>query len=282
MRKLLYLFIFGFIFLSLFEGCKNENARISQDRDEVIMRKIGHEILLSTGNEISIVKPIIKEGNKYRIQFDADFGFPPEDIAVIIDTVFSNSHIKQSYLVKIEACETSEVVYSYEVDILSPLPVLDGLTCKERTQPKACYEVVVQFIQKKEDNSGVIIFVVLLILAACFGQFYYYNKRKVKVNKDAIKIGEYLYDAKNMLLIREEKTIELTSKESELLNVLYQSANETVERDIILNKVWGDEGDYVGRTLDVYASKLRKKLGNDASIQIKSIRGIGYKLIIEN
>jgi DNA-binding response OmpR family regulator len=84
-----------------------------------------------------------------------------------------------------------------------------------------------------------------------------------------------------MLLIREEKTIELTSKESELLNLLYASANETVERDIILNKVWGDEGDYVGRTLDVYISKLRKKLGNDASIQIKNIRGIGYKLIIE-
>ena len=123
---------------------------------------------------------------------------------------------------------------------------------------------------------------VLLTIAICFGQFYYYKKRKLKVNTDTIKIGEYLYDAKNMLLIRKEKTIELTSKESELLNVLYESVNETVERDIILNKVWGDEGDYVGRTLDVYISKLRKKLESDASIQLKNIRGIGYKLIIED
>lgn len=76
--------------------------------------------------------------------------------------------------------------------------------------------------------------------------------------------------------------IELTSKESELLNLLYGSTSKKVEHDFILNKVWGDEGDYVGRTLDVYISKLRKKFGNDATIQIKNIKGLGYKLIVEN
>jgi len=57
-----------------------------------------------------------------------------------------------------------------------------------------------------------------------------------------------------MVLIREEKIIELTRKENQLLNLLYASAKETVERDILLNKVWVVEGDYVGRTLDVYVS----------------------------
>ena len=85
-----------------------------------------------------------------------------------------------------------------------------------------------------------------------------------------------------MILIRQEKTIELTSKESDLLNLLYESVNNTVDRETILNKVWGDEGDYVGRTLDVYVSKLRKKLENDSTIQLKNIRGIGYKLIVDN
>ena len=85
-----------------------------------------------------------------------------------------------------------------------------------------------------------------------------------------------------MVLIRKEKTIELTSKENELLSLLYEFANETVNKETILNKVWGDEGDYVGRTLDVYISKLRKKLENDSSIELKNIRGIGYKLIVEN
>ena len=57
-----------------------------------------------------------------------------------------------------------------------------------------------------------------------------------------------------MVLIREEKIIELTRKENQRLNLLYASAKETVERDILLNKVWVVEGDYVGRTLDVYVS----------------------------
>ena len=64
--------------------------------------------------------------------------------------------------------------------------------------------------------------------------------------------------------------------------LLYQKANTTVERDIILNKVWGDEGDYVGRTLDVFISKLRKKLETDSTIKIVNIRGVGYKLVIAN
>jgi DNA-binding response OmpR family regulator len=54
-----------------------------------------------------------------------------------------------------------------------------------------------------------------------------------------------------------------------------------VERDEILNKVWGDDGDYVGRTLDVFISKLRKKLEADACVKIVNIRGVGYKLVVD-
>jgi hypothetical protein len=58
------------------------------------------------------------------------------------------------------------------------------------------------------------------------------------------------------------------------------SVNATVERDDILKSVWGDDGDYVGRTLDVFISKLRKKLEADSNIKIINIRGIGYKLVL--
>ena len=67
-----------------------------------------------------------------------------------------------------------------------------------------------------------------------------------------------------------------------MLSLLYASVNETVNKETLLNKVWGDEGDYVGRTLDVYISKLRKKLESDTSIKLKNIRGVGYKLIVED
>ena len=73
---------------------------------------------------------------------------------------------------------------------------------------------------------------------------------------------------------------ELTSKEADLLALLHASVNTTVERYVLLKNVWGDEGAYVGRTLDVFISKLRKKLEADPSIRIVNVRGIGYKLIL--
>ena len=63
------------------------------------------------------------------------------------------------------------------------------------------------------------------------------------------------------------QSIELSSKETDLLFLLFSNENTTLEREHILNVVWGDEGDYVGRTLDGFISKLRKKLEADASVK---------------
>ena len=75
--------------------------------------------------------------------------------------------------------------------------------------------------------------------------------------------------------------IDLTGKEAELLNLLYENVNITVKKEEILHQVWGDEGVYEGRTLDVFISKLRKKLEYDESLRILNIRGVGYKLLAE-
>ncbi|PCJ00679.1 MAG: transcriptional regulator [Flavobacteriales bacterium] len=281
MKKWIPILTFGVLMFLIFEGCKTAAPEIEQDREEVIMRKIGHNILLSSGNAISLVKPIIKEENQYRIQFDSDFGFPPEGLVIIIDSILGNSHLNKSYLVKVEKCETGDVVYSYEVDIFSTLPFSGPVTCQERAQPEDCYEVVILFFEKEEESSNTWLYILLIIIPFFLGLFFF-RKKKVELDSNKIKLGDYIYDPKKMVLIRKEKTIELTSKENELLSLLYEFANETVNKETILNKVWGDEGDYVGRTLDVYISKLRKKLENDSSIELKNIRGIGYKLIVEN
>jgi DNA-binding response OmpR family regulator len=96
-----------------------------------------------------------------------------------------------------------------------------------------------------------------------------------------IALGTLQFDTRHSLLFREEVKIELTSKEADLLHVLYQNQNKTVNREDLLNSVWGDEGDYVGRTLDVYISKLRKKLEGEPLVKIVNTRGVGYKLILD-
>ena len=277
------LVIFGLMLLISLQSCSGKSSEVEQSREKVIMRKIGHEILLQANDSTSLVRPIIKEGNQYRIQFASEFGFQAENFIYVVDSIIQNSHLKESYLVKVEKCQTAEVVYSYEVDVLTSIPSLDPMACSTRPQPEDCYEVVIQFLRTEEEqaNSPVIFFILGLMVFVLGVIFIRKRKAKMVLDKHKIKLGDYLYDPKKMVLIRQEKTIELTSKENELLSLLNEFANETVNKETILNKVWGDEGDYVGRTLDVYVSKLRKKLENDSSIELKNIRGVGYKLIVE-
>jgi DNA-binding response OmpR family regulator len=124
-----------------------------------------------------------------------------------------------------------------------------------------------------------ILFVIFSVLGV-----YLWKKRHQPADDDSniLKIGAYRFDKRNMELSFKNKIIELSSKEADLLFLLHSSANTTLERDVILRIVWGDEGDYVGRTLDVFISKLRKKLEEDAAVRIVNIRGIGYKLILND
>ena len=98
---------------------------------------------------------------------------------------------------------------------------------------------------------------------------------------DLILIGASRFDKRNMALSFESKRVALSNKEAELLSLLHSYANAPLEREVILQRVWGDDGDYVGRTLDVFISKLRKKLEADASVKIVNIRGVGYKLVMD-
>jgi DNA-binding response OmpR family regulator len=106
------------------------------------------------------------------------------------------------------------------------------------------------------------------------------ENEKSQINPNIIAIGKYKFDKVNMELSYVDSKIELTGKEADLLLLLHKYANETIEREQILKEVWGDEGDYVGRTLDVFISKLRKKLAADDHVKIINIRGVGYKLVL--
>ncbi len=98
--------------------------------------------------------------------------------------------------------------------------------------------------------------------------------------KDAIlfNIGNYSFDYKNQILSIDGSNKRLTSKENEILRVLCLSKNKIVKRKDIMVSVWGDDDYYIGRSLDVFISKLRKNLDKDATIKIKSIPRVGVVL----
>ena len=93
-------------------------------------------------------------------------------------------------------------------------------------------------------------------------------------------LGRVFFDAKNRKLLINGNTIELTGTETRLLLIFASSPNETIARSRLQKEIWEDEGVIVGRSLDMFISKLRKKLEFDSNINIVVVRGKGYKLEI--
>lgn len=106
------------------------------------------------------------------------------------------------------------------------------------------------------------------------------DRVKLKKDYDKIGLGEFTFNYTKQSLHRQEETVLLTHRESELLFHLCQKKNEILDRTFILKKLWGDDDFFNARSMDVFISKLRKKLSKDPNIQIINVRGFGYKLTI--
>tara|TARA_R110002073_G_scaffold336506_1_gene534367 strand:+ start:14032 stop:14712 length:681 start_codon:yes stop_codon:yes gene_type:complete len=106
------------------------------------------------------------------------------------------------------------------------------------------------------------------------------DRVKLKKDNDKINIGDYTFNYTKQILQITDELIPLTHRESELLFHLYEKKNEILDRTFILKKLWGDDDFFNARSMDVFISKLRKKLVKDKNIQIINVRGFGYKLTI--
>jgi DNA-binding response OmpR family regulator len=105
------------------------------------------------------------------------------------------------------------------------------------------------------------------------------NRIETKTNVDAIKIGNYSFNLTKQTLENSLEIQQLTHREAQLLFYLFEKKNEILDRTFILNKLWGNDDFFNARSMDVFISKLRKKLKKDTNIKIINIRGFGYKLI---
>lgn len=93
------------------------------------------------------------------------------------------------------------------------------------------------------------------------------------------QIGSFTFDYPHQLLMQNDTSQKLTSKESELLRLLAQNLNQPVSRSFALKMVWGDDSYFNARSMDVYITKLRKYLKPDEAVQLVNVHGEGFKLI---
>lgn len=104
------------------------------------------------------------------------------------------------------------------------------------------------------------------------------RSKPASVTGEKIQLGSYLFDCHNLTLTHPSQTKVLTHKEAEVLRLLCEHRDRVLKRDEILRKIWGDDDYFMGRSLDVFISKLRKYLREDPAIEIVNYHGVGFRL----
>lgn len=272
-------------------------ASYEEQHIEVALRMIGHQLLLTNQDTLSRVLPVERIEEAYIIKFETELSIIPDSLVKIANKLIKSTAISDGYIVQVLECMTDNIVYSYKV---GGYKEMDIIPCQSRILPKDCYRLMltleenpsetelVNAVLPRQNNqnftpSSLKWIVMMLVLIAGSIGLWLQSKRDSSRPGNAQKpekIGDYRFDKNKALLSIHGQDISLTRKESDLLSLLQQNMNTTLEREELLRKVWGDDGDYVGRTLDVFISKLRKKLELDSRIEISNIRGVGYRLAV--
>ena len=261
----------------------NTKSEIPEKHVEVVLRTIGHQLLLSAKDSTSRVLPVKKSAeNTYQISFQHEVGFLSDSLINIVHRAFQKTALAANYIVNLKNCEQKQTVLAFEMNSKTG----DLTPCRGRTLEVGCYMIEIELLRANTFNFRWLWLLIIPLIVAGFylkGKFQKEeSKESVPDSTDYIQVGSFqLYPAKNVLKSG-HKGITLSENETKALEIFAQHLNQVVEREKLMKEIWEDKGLVViSRNVDVLVSKLRKKLADDPSIKIVNVPGRGYKFIIE-
>ena len=273
----------GALFFSAMSILLDSNSPKRREGEAAIaMRQIGHVLLLQSGDTTSRVLPVKQlSENTFQIAFQSQFSFVPDSLVKIVRSSLAESIPNRPYIVNVHDCESMDVVYGFQIGTQQTTTLVP---CLGREQVLGCYTIQLNFLNETEKGADQ--YYLYLVAIVGLGIFIASGKSMVKEKKiqapesleGSIIIGNYYFFGDRRILLYEQQRIELSEKETKLLKIFAAHLNQPVMREHLLKEVWEDEGVIVGRSLDVFVSKLRKKLSQDPTVQLLNIHGLGYSL----
>ena len=327
----------------------------------VIIRQIGHQLLLQAGDSTSRVLPVTESKGTFVLKFEKALVFNHDSLMKLSKALLPKAQFPSGYIVTVHDCTNKGIVYGFQLSNNSP----DVLACRGRSEPKGCYTIEFTFPdfyvnigQMKDENGKLIasanikpqelgskpedpktttfdsdidtpaqeiqsvknnllksnpksqelkmtgsaypiskmVYAGMLMLLG-IGLVIWRSRKTLKplpvqnenhaiVSEsmpDFPALGKFLFDAKGQRLLLGGEVISLTDKECKVLKLLNNNFGELIHRDTLMQEVWINEGVITGRSLDMFVSKLRKKLSTDPDLRITNIHGKGYRLeIVDN
>lgn len=266
---------------------KGSETQLVPTRVNLALRETGDRLLDLAGDSTSTIAPVRrKDAHTWQLRLERRFNY--DSLPHILRRALLRQSIRMDYNVAVLRCKDNELILGYSASGLE----LDGeVPCGGRELAADCLNIELSFLDKviPQPNPWKTSFLLLsgfLFLAALGTVLYRKQTSPISAaeleenNTNQLRFGQSSFDFANQTLWVNGQLKNLTFREAKLLNYLIQNANQVLDRERILEAIWQDEGMLVGRSLDVFISRLRKLLQEDENIKIVSVHGVGYRFEI--
>ncbi|MEL6534059.1 MAG: helix-turn-helix domain-containing protein [Bacteroidota bacterium] len=269
--------------VSFINGPADSRGAEEETHRQLALRSVGHRLLLLEGDLASPLPPVTSyEPGSYLLKFPSAISLHPDSLYAIVAEALQQYHLSEPYQLQVLRCADQALMYGYEIGPNSP----DEISCTGRALDTNCYRIQIRFLETKTSVLATLqpwLFGGALLALGLVGLVGFRVRDSKKAIPDAAPSqGDVLEDvqfffAENRLVTPAGNT-PLSDKESKVLQILFRSQDALVTRDQLLKEGWEDEGVYTSRSLDMFISKLRKKLSGSGRVVIVTVRGQGYKL----
>lgn len=265
---------------------------------DLALRQMGHSLMVLSDDHTSNIAPVKHlADDRFTIEIPAAINY--DSLPKYLDDALTSYNIDRPYQVGVKNADEPAVLLGYNNQAYNS----GMIACQGRDVFVDCNVVSVTFLTPVATTplmgaqsvgfllSGLGLLGMLLIrsqkssVPAAIGEMLPPTETlqaKPELDEKYVRIGSSKFDQEHQLITvngGEEKS--LTYRETKLLHYLIVHQQQILEREKIVAKVWGEEGVIVGRSLDVFISRLRKILKEDTRLEIKNVHGVGYKLLVK-
>lgn len=262
---------------------KAENpGTFSPEKVNLALRRTADGLLRASGDSTSRIPAIEQRGTDvWRVRLESHFQY--DQLPALLQASLDIHGIRRPYDVTVRRCDNATVDLGYhQLDFLQN----NQVACQGREMPEGCHFIEIRFLTTEKGWGfwPVLSGALLLLFGGLAGYWLSVRQKSKPVaataqgEKDWLKFGHSQLDVAGQVLICSGISQSLTFRETKLLRLFANHPDRLLDRDQILKEVWADEGVLVGRSVDVFVSRLRKKLAADPTIGIVAVHGVGYRL----
>jgi len=248
-----------------------------ETKTELALRAIG-DGLLRLHNDFNTPVPPIHQNDSRTLQlgFVSAIGIHPDSL-VTLTLKHLNEKIAQKYTVGVRDTHVDEIVYLFEVDHSNG----HNISCLGRVLPIANYVIEVQINEDKwasvlQANTPALTTASIALLLLFFGGAFFMKKKPLQHNANEVVWNGLQLDLDLNTIKTNHVNIQLTTKETQILAMLFRHTGNLVSRESFLQQIWLKDGVVTNRSLDMYISRLRKKMKVFSNVQIVNQHGKGY------